>query len=269
MRLKMLPVPTKEIQAKAAATFRNSFPISQSCKLSSHEITEQANKYIWHYPLKFGDLLFEATAGAMFEGIHGRHYLRYGHIFPALLTLTNGTLRGKSVLDIGCNAGFWSIQCQLAGADSVKGYDGNSRNIEQARFILKLTGLDNITYNTVNAYEVGLDSSDLSDITLFLGLLYHLDKPVHGLEKLYSVTKEMAVIDTFLVKTDNSVLVLQEDHPHEQNYSNKIGFTPSVNALVSMLTHVGFREVYFIQNSGEDLPEDYINGNRGTFIALK
>ena len=161
MSLKMLPVPTKEIQDKAAAIFRNSFPISSSCKLPNEEITDQASKYIWQYPLKFGDLLFEATSGAMFAGINGRHYLSNKHIFPATLSLTNGSLVEKTVLDIGCNAGLWSIQCRLAGAESVRGYDGNSTNIEHAKFILDITGIDGINYNLLNDYNVGTHSSDL------------------------------------------------------------------------------------------------------------
>src|SRR3982751_2568379 len=42
-------------------------------------------------------------------------------------------LRGRTVLDIGCNAGFYSIQMKLRGADRVVGIDFDSRYLAQAR----------------------------------------------------------------------------------------------------------------------------------------
>src|SRR5947208_10265801 len=43
-------------------------------------------------------------------------------------------LRGKSVLDIGCNAGFYSIQMKQRGADRVVGIDSDEKYLAQARF---------------------------------------------------------------------------------------------------------------------------------------
>src|SRR5437868_6926914 len=43
-------------------------------------------------------------------------------------------LRGKSVLDIGCNAGFYSIEMKKRGAERVLGIDFDETYLEQARF---------------------------------------------------------------------------------------------------------------------------------------
>src|ERR1044072_3089239 len=51
-------------------------------------------------------------------------------------------LRGKSVLDVGCNAGFYSIQMKQRGADRVVAIDTDEKYLEQARFAAKVNGAD-------------------------------------------------------------------------------------------------------------------------------
>ena len=51
----------------------------------------------------------------------------FEHAVPARLT-------GKSVLDIGCNAGFYSIEMKRRGADRVVGIDSDPVYLAQARF---------------------------------------------------------------------------------------------------------------------------------------
>src|SRR5437588_12990994 len=43
-------------------------------------------------------------------------------------------LSGRTVLDIGCNAGFYSIEMKRRGADRVIGIDFDERYLAQARF---------------------------------------------------------------------------------------------------------------------------------------
>ena len=47
-------------------------------------------------------------------------------------------LSGKTVLDIGCNAGFYSIEMKRRGASRVVGIDSDDRYLEQARFVADL-----------------------------------------------------------------------------------------------------------------------------------
>src|SRR3954471_17859357 len=52
---------------------------------------------------------------------------RFAHAVPDDLT-------GKSVLDIGCNAGFYSIEMKKRGAARVVGIDSDDVYLEQGRF---------------------------------------------------------------------------------------------------------------------------------------
>ena len=50
-------------------------------------------------------------------------------------------LTGKSVLDIGCNGGFYSIEMKRRGAARVLGVDHDSQYLDQARFAAKVLGI--------------------------------------------------------------------------------------------------------------------------------
>ena len=54
-------------------------------------------------------------------------FARFAHLLP-------GDLTGKTVLDIGCNAGFYSFEMRRRGAARVVGIDADERYLAQARY---------------------------------------------------------------------------------------------------------------------------------------
>src|SRR5437660_6887998 len=81
-------------------------------------------------------------------------------------------LRGKSVLDIGCNAGFYSIEMKRRGADRVLGIDFDQKYLAQARFAAEVCGVE-IEFRQMSVYEVA-NLGEKFDLVLFMGVLYHL-----------------------------------------------------------------------------------------------
>src|ERR1051325_10249018 len=51
-------------------------------------------------------------------------------------------LHGMTVLDIGCNGGFYSIEMKRRGADRVVGIDTDPAYLAQARFAAEIVGAD-------------------------------------------------------------------------------------------------------------------------------
>src|ERR687897_2153462 len=49
-------------------------------------------------------------------------------------------LSGRTVLDVGCNAGFYSIEMKRRGADYVLGIDSDRRYLAQAAFAAEVAG---------------------------------------------------------------------------------------------------------------------------------
>jgi len=92
-------------------------------------------------------------------------------------------LSGKSVLDIGCNGGFYSIEMKKRGATRVLGVDFDEDYLAQARFAAQVTGLD-IEFRKLSVYDVGA-LGERFDVVLFMGVLYHLRHPLLALDLLY------------------------------------------------------------------------------------
>ncbi|HEX4261047.1 MAG TPA: TIGR04290 family methyltransferase [Acetobacteraceae bacterium] len=89
-------------------------------------------------------------------------------------------LTGRTVLDIGCNAGFYSMEMKRRGAARVVGIDFDDEYLAQARFAAEVEGLD-ITFRKLSVYDVGA-LGERFDLVLFVGVLYHLRHPLLALD---------------------------------------------------------------------------------------
>jgi tRNA (mo5U34)-methyltransferase len=122
--------------------------------------------------------------------------------FPADMT-------GRTVLDIGCNAGFYSLKLHARGAQ-VTGIEHDPRYLQQARFAARLLDAD-IEYVQMNVYDVDRLGRRF-DYVLFMGVLYHLRHPLYALEKVAALPRERLVFQSMLRGSDE-VIPLQHDYP--------------------------------------------------------
>lgn len=89
-------------------------------------------------------------------------------------------LTGKTVLDIGCNGGFYSMEMKRRGAERVLGVDFDDSYLEQARFAAEVSELD-IEFRKLSVYDVGT-LGERFDVVIFMGVLYHLRHPLLALD---------------------------------------------------------------------------------------
>lgn len=102
-------------------------------------------------------------------------WVNFAHAIPADLT-------GKAVLDVGCNAGFYSMEMKRRGAARVVGIDSEDLYLEQARFAADVNGLD-IEFRKLSVYDVA-QLGETFDFVIFMGVLYHLRHPLLALDLL-------------------------------------------------------------------------------------
>lgn len=93
-------------------------------------------------------------------------------------------VKDKTVLDIGCNAGFFSIQLKRLGARRVVGVDNDPNVLKQAAFLARHFSVDIEVYER-EAYDI-LDFGRF-DIVLCLGILYHLRHPLLLLDNVRQI----------------------------------------------------------------------------------
>jgi len=131
------------------------------------------------------------TAPAHFLGDYPqRHWQSFEHALPA-------NLEGRSVLDVGCNAGFFSITLKQRGAARVVGIDSDPRYLNQARLAADVLGVD-IELRQITVYDVA-SLGERFDIVLFMGVLYHLRHPLLALDLLREhVAGDLLLFQTML-----------------------------------------------------------------------
>jgi tRNA (mo5U34)-methyltransferase len=160
-----------------------------SNNLSMSEIQERVEKLgPWFHNL---DLNGVRTAPSHFLGDYPKvKWRRFAESIPNDLT-------GKSVLDIGCNAGFYSMEMKRRGAARVLGLDADDEYLAQARFAAEVNQLD-IDFKRMSVYEIG-ELREKFDLVLFMGVFYHLRHPLLALDLLYEhVAKDMLVFQSMV-----------------------------------------------------------------------
>ena len=104
-------------------------------------------------------------------------------------------LSGKTVLDIGCNAGFYSMEMKRRGAVRVLGVDSDERYLAQARFAAEVNGLD-IEFRPLSVYDVA-SLGEKFDVVIFMGVFYHLRHPLLALDLIREhVAKDLLVFQS-------------------------------------------------------------------------
>ena len=129
---------------------------------------------------------------------------RFAPALPADLT-------GRTVLDVGCNGGFYSIEMKRRGADRVVGIDWDERYLAQARFAAHVSEVE-VEFRRLSVYDVA-ELQERFDIVLFMGVLYHLRHPLLALDLLHEhVTRDLLVFQSMLRGSD-TIEPLAPDYP--------------------------------------------------------
>lgn len=147
-------------------------------------------------------------------------------------------LTGATVLDIGCNGGFYSLQMKRRGASRVVGIDVDERYLNQGRYAAKTLGLE-IEFQRRSVYEIA-DIEGQFDWVIFMGVLYHLRYPLYALDNVVKKVSGKLLFQTMLRGSD-------ETRKWEENYhfwNKEIFESPE------------FPRMYFIEHS---YANDYTN----------
>jgi tRNA (mo5U34)-methyltransferase len=162
--------------------------------MQDKEIRERIASFSrWHYQF---DLRGNLTPIHK-EGRINRHAQRMKYFFDPAVHLLGGSLEGKRVLDLACNAGFWSLNAVHAGCDYVLGIEGRQMHIDQANFVFEVKEVEKDRYDFVvgDIFETDFRQFGTFDVVLCLGLMYHISKHMDLMEKISEVNNDVLVID--------------------------------------------------------------------------
>lgn len=190
-------------------------------------------------------------------------------------------LKGRTVLDVGAWDGFFSFEAERRGAARVVALDHfvwclhtpkQHQYVERCRqqgiqprpyeevphiwdpvglpgksgFDIARRVLDSRVESVVADFmETDLDSLGTFDVVFFLGVLYHLKNPLHGLERLARLTKEVAIIETEAIAVpefdDSALCEFFAADELAGDFTN--WWAPNLTALAGMCRAAGFNHV--------------------------
>jgi tRNA (mo5U34)-methyltransferase len=158
----------------------------------------------WFHNIDLGGV---QTAPHHFLGDYPRiKWQLFAHAIPA-------DLSGRTVLDVGCNAGFYSIEMKRRGADYVLGIDSDRRYLAQAAFAAEVAGAD-IHFREMSVYQLPTLGMRF-DLVLFMGVLYHLRHPLLALDILHEHAVGDLLVFQSMLRGSASVAPVARDYPFE------------------------------------------------------
>jgi tRNA (mo5U34)-methyltransferase len=211
--------------------------------LSRTEIRERVEALgPWFHNLDLGGV---ATAPDHFLGDYPAiKWRRFADALPQ-------DLAGRSVLDIGCNGGFYSIEMKRRGAARVLGIDFDDEYLAQARFAAEMLGYD-IEFRRLSVYDVGV-LGERFDVVLFMGVLYHLRHPLLALDLIHEhVAKDLVVFQS-----------MQRGSPEEDEVEENYPFKET-----DIFDSPGWPKMHFIERRYADDPTNWWVPNAACSAAM-
>jgi tRNA (mo5U34)-methyltransferase len=221
----------------------------------------------WRYRFQFDNGVSTPTPD---RGMVNRQEQRRRYFFEPLLRLTGGSLSGHRVLDMGCNAGFWSLNAVEAAADFVLGVDGQQRYLDQANLVFEAKGVDRDRYRFEQGNVFEHEFAERFDLVLCLGLMDHVAKPVELFELMSRVGAELIVLDTDVSRARSSLFEVSRLYDARDALESPLVLIPSREAVTDLADQFGFQAVALepsiTDHSGM---QDYRRQRRLAFICSK
>jgi tRNA (mo5U34)-methyltransferase len=211
--------------------------------LSKDEIRQRVDALgPWFHNL---DLNGVPTAPSHFLGDYPNvKWRRFSSVIPE-------SLKGKSVLDIGCNAGFYAMEMKRRGAERVLGLDTDDEYLEQAKFAADVNGLK-IEFRKLSTYDVG-QLGERFDLVIFMGVFYHLRHPLLALDLIH----EHVARDLLLFQS------MQRGDSHVDRLEKNYDFWTT-----EPFDSPGYPKLHFIEHRYADDPTNWWVPNRACVEAM-
>ena len=155
-------------------------------------------------------------------------FSRFAHAIPADLT-------GKTVLDIGCNAGYYSLEMKRRGAERVLGIDFDDRYLAQARLAAEVEEAD-IEFRKLSVYDLAA-LHERFDLVIFMGVLYHLRHPLLALDLIHEHVADDLLLFQSMQRGSDEVFPVAADYDFsEADHFDEAGY-PKLHFIEHQYAH--------------------------------
>ena len=212
--------------------------------MTDEELTRQRIDELgpWFHNMRLGGVW---TAPEHFLGDYPNvKWQRFAHAIPADLT-------GRTVLDIGCNGGFYAIEMKRRGAERVMAVDADADYLAQASFAAKVAGVE-IEFRQLSVYDMGR-IGERFDLVLFLGVFYHLRHPLLALDLIHEHVAGDLLVFQSMQRGSDEIEPVDADYPF---------------FAAAKFDRPGYPKLHFIEHNYAGDPTNWWAPNRAAVEAM-
>ena len=217
----------------------------------------------WFYEFELPD--GTRTRSHLPEGVEQIHETRRIMLDQALDQAIGRDASSLTALDLACHQGWFALHLAKRNFRSILGVDARDEHLADARLMAEVLGVSTFRTQKVDLEEARPADVGVHDVTLMLGLLYHLENPVRVLRLARAATRKVMVIETQVVPHMSGIVdwgswrfqrpmvgafgiidETAETHAPEASVHG-ICLAPSIETLEWLLKRVGFARVQRIE----------------------
>ena len=166
-----------------------------------------------------------------------------------------GDYENKSILDIACATGIYSMHAAISGFKNVLGVEIRNEQVQQAKTIIDCcTELSDLSNLSIRHLPESADSTYFTeclggkrfDIVFSFGLLYHLSNPIQHMANVYNLTNEVALFQTETHSNPFARNCLDYNYENSEWLTKAVSgvsLTPHYSIVPVLLSNVGSKRV--------------------------
>ena len=243
----------------------------------------------WMYPWRLAPDVAVDLGDSELPSIHAT---RAEMIEPVVRAALAAAGPDATVLDLGCNEGWFAHRALEWGAARVVGLDVREANIRRATLLRRHFEIepDRMQFEQANVLELDPARLGTFDVVLVLGLIYHLENPVGGLRVARALARGTAVVESQLTAHDEPIrygwgetgvfrsapghwaaFVEPADQQRDDgnplaSFGGIVSLIPNRTALLEAMEVAGMRDVRMLDAPAHLNPQ-YVEGHRGIAVG--
>ena len=243
---------------------------------------ERVRSRPWFYEFDLPD--GTRTKSTLPAGVEQIHTTRLAMMEAALDRAVGQDCSQLTAVDLACHQGWFALHLARRGFRSITAVDARAEHLADAQLMADVLGVRTLKPVQLDIEDARADEIGVHDVTLMLGLLYHLENPVRALRLARAVTGRVMLIESqvvphlaglidwgsvqfqrHMVGTFGIVDETEERHAPEAGVRG-ICLAPSIEALEWLLRRVGFARVERLEPPAGGY-EQLVNRKRAMFAA--
>ena len=217
----------------------------------------RAREWFYEFDLPDGT----RTRSTLPEGVEKIHSTRLGMMERALDKSVGPDCSALTAVDLACHQGWFAMHLARRRFKSITAVDARPEHLADAQLMADVLGVRTLKPIQLDIEEARAAEIGVHDVTLMLGLLYHLENPVRALRLARAVTRKVLLVESQVVPhlsgvvdwgsyrfqrhmVGNFGIIDETDETHAPEAAIRgIFLAPSIPALAWLLERVGFKRV--------------------------